>query len=508
MSLREFGDKGRFSIGYEWVEDPEGTTRGWGRLQLWVAARNLTVGYSAGNKLHEWVEAPLVPVLRWLVTSWEYLLHEERLPLCLETNSAADWRSAALARLPDNQEKLLSLLAMREAYWTRHGLGSALPEYRIPDLHFRRVGNDIELSWDDREWRSVGTGIVIQEPPGSICLPIEDVAPVLEQFVQDALTQMPVLAAPAAARDSLQRDFEALASPDRFIQRMAISTGELVRAAAEHLRQLVGGTTSLDEALRSLLRLEADDQSADRWSRLPVPVLLFRSTSPTLSTTDVTTLATVCIQNRGTASPAYMSLRERAPCPGVPLEATEDGCRRAMEIRDELGIHPRAALMDELDLEPRLLQKLGIRVVDVQLTDRRIDAACIAGEHYVPTIAVNQTPDWARKPWVRRMNLAHELCHLLFDTDGRGSVGVASNPWAPFLLERRANAFAVNFLAPEPAISAVLDRDPGGWTDSDVRTALGRLGIGATTFLRQLENLDWITTREREAWLDRLAAAR
>ena len=42
----------------------------------------------------------------------------------------------------------------------------------------------------------------------------------------------------------------------------------------------------------------------------------------------------------------------------------------------------------------------------------------------------------------RRFTLAHELCHLLYDRSYGWQLAIASGPWAPRDLERRANAFA------------------------------------------------------------------
>ena len=105
------------------------------------------------------------------------------------------------------------------------------------------------------------------------------------------------------------------------------------------------------------------------------------------------------------------------------------------------------------------------------------------------------------------MTLAHELCHLLRDGERAGVSGIVSSRWAPYLVERRANAFAVMLLAPEPALAAILDRHADRWTRSDLKAAMAHLGIGVTTLTRQLCNLGWISESEREALVDELTEA-
>ena len=143
--LQLFGDRTRFAVGFSFSLDPDGAEPTWGRLQLWVASRNLTSGLTRCGTTMAWAECPLLPVLSWFVDSWDFLFHEERLPLPSESPSAAAWRMGSLRRLPAGPG-LASLLEARESYWARHGLGCALPGYRLPDLHLRRRGNAIEVS--------------------------------------------------------------------------------------------------------------------------------------------------------------------------------------------------------------------------------------------------------------------------------------------------------------------------------------------------------------------------
>ena len=103
------------------------------------------------------------------------------------------------------------------------------------------------------------------------------------------------------------------------------------------------------------------------------------------------------------------------------------------------------------------------------------------------------------------MTLGHEICHVLHDGEADGTtVGIISNDWAPYLIERRANAFAAMLLAPEPAMSECSERRPRLWVSKDLEHAMRELGIGATTLLQQLRNLRWISDRQRNAWLDEL----
>jgi Zn-dependent peptidase ImmA (M78 family) len=180
-----------------------------------------------------------------------------------------------------------------------------------------------------------------------------------------------------------------------------------------------------------------------------------------------------------------------------------DGLERAIQVREALELPAGAPLKDAYDLEGVILKRLGVRVTEISLDDSGVDGVAISSPGVTPTIAVNLSSSRAATSWGRRMMLAHELCHLLFDIDAGGRVGVVSSRWADAAIERRANAFAVMLLVPESALAGVLARDEARrWTLADLRVAMAHLGVGVTTLTWQLQNLGWIDSSAREAWLD------
>ena len=52
--LQLFGDRTRFAVAFAFSPDPEGTEPTWGRLQLWVASRNLTAGLTRSGATVAW----------------------------------------------------------------------------------------------------------------------------------------------------------------------------------------------------------------------------------------------------------------------------------------------------------------------------------------------------------------------------------------------------------------------------------------------------------------------
>jgi len=516
------GSRERFALGFDLIEDPDHASplalrTSWAKFQIWVGGRNLTAGVSASGAYLTEAACPALPIVKWLLDNWDPLLHQERLPRPAHAASSAAWYVASLKEVPSKSDDLDTLLDIRRAWWKNHGLGAALPDFRIPDVHFRRFAESIEISWDDHDWRTVPGGINLVEPPGAAYLPVEEVVEVLLGWCRDVLdcvldvlahgttsTQSEISQAKGDIAD-LQMKLSQLNSVGRQEKRLRLAAGVDIERAARRIRSIAGiDNIDIKDTVRSLLGMK-HSPSGGFFARLSLPVLLYRSASPQLSESDLENLIGLCNTSELITAPVK-HFRDPAPCSPSPEDTTQDGYDLAIEFRSTLGIPENEPLKGPFDIEKCILQQLGIRIRDIRLTDEGVEGVAIFREGFEPIVAVNLSGRFARSPWGRRMTLAHELCHLLRDGEEAGAVGIVSNHWAPYLLERRANAFAAMFLAPEAALDAVLDRDTGRWTRADLKHAMKHLGIGVTTLTRQLYNLRWISGIERDAWVDELTA--
>jgi Zn-dependent peptidase ImmA (M78 family) len=456
-------------------------------------------------------QVPLFPIVRWLVDHWDPLFHEERLPRSSSHERAVDWYLESIARLPRSPGKASALLEDRERWWNRHGLGASLPDYRIPDLQIRRSGTDVELSWNDLEWRTVPTGVVLVEQPGKALLPAPEVAGVLHAFCESvsAVLSDALPDSDTALQDvrTLQGDLQRIREPDRsrVLERFKWAVGFSLDETARRLREMAGiveGT--VEDTVAALLGLKGELESPGLVAPFTVPVLLYRSASPNLSADDLHTLLRLTRGDGASQTPELAQYVRPARASGSPSRLTRDGYELAIELRSELDIALERPLTEDLDLEKVLIPQLGVHIEDVHLDDTLVDGVALFGPNIEPTIAVNRSGRFARTPWGRRMTLAHEMCHLLHDVQEGGLVGVVSNPWADYGAERRANAFAAMLIAPEEALAAVLSTDTESWTRHALDHAMRTLGIGATTLTWQLYNLGWISESERSAWIQEL----
>lgn len=172
----------------------------------------------------------------------------------------------------------------------------------------------------------------------------------------------------------------------------------------------------------------------------------------------------------------------------------ERGYELAAKFRSALGIKPEEPIASVRDLIER---KLGVPLVQDKLSSKFAGATIANGPSR--GIVVNEEGQ-NEKATVRRMTLAHEIGHLIGDPDHRlnklrvdsydlltGSFGVDVDA-----VERRANGFAVAFLAPPEAVRAISRQ-----CDQPTRvveTVANTFGISKTAALNHVKNVTSVDT--------------
>jgi len=186
--------------------------------------------------------------------------------------------------------------------------------------------------------------------------------------------------------------------------------------------------------------------------------------------------------------------------PGHEAGRTMDGVRRALpsgsrdnadfeqgyvlarHLREQLGNADRY-----LDIE-ELLTRWGVQIDEIPLGDPMIDGGAIWTGEKGPLLFLNPNSEKTKAPWGRRMVLAHELCHLLHDRGRSGSLKIVSTPWAPPLMERRANAFAAELLLPKRGMIAEMGIPQSFPDERLIKRLTRKFRVGRTTCERHVSN--------------------
>ena len=195
---------------------------------------------------------------------------------------------------------------------------------------------------------------------------------------------------------------------------------------------------------------------------------------------------------RWLAKPHEKALLNPSPDYGPP--AWRAGYRLAKEVRAALGIG-----LEPIDSMRELVEnRLGIPVIQVELSPQ-IAGATISS-HGQRGIVLNITgPN--ENVWIRRTTLAHELGHLLFDPEEQlSNVRVDSyeqvardaehDDQLPDHVEQRANAFAVEFLAPREAVKQLVP-SPAQVSAASIEQVMLDFGIGKAAARFHVGNAWW-----------------
>ena len=219
--------------------------------------------------------------------------------------------------------------------------------------------------------------------------------------------------------------------------------------------------------------------------------LMFGSLAPDVMEQDVLSLAQAMVD---LYSPEGDSEAMRKICRAAPVEEPKSPWSQGYELADELHehFHGEFAKGGFVDLEG-LIERLDIRIEDLELSDDTVRGVSIAGPRHRPGIIVNSNCPLNEHPSGRRFTLAHELCHLLFDREAGRRLAIASGRWAPRDVERRANAFAAMLLMPTSLVQkAVAALAVSVTTVEDVREIARTLHAGRPAVLNHLKNLGFI----------------
>ena len=219
--------------------------------------------------------------------------------------------------------------------------------------------------------------------------------------------------------------------------------------------------------------------------------LMFGTMAPTVQEQDVMVLAGSLLRLTSPDGDCEALARR---CRAEPMGNSsnppwQQGYALAEELHDDLD--------DCMDGEPvdveAILDRLGVDVTEASLSDASIRGVAIAGPHHRSGILWNRNNHFNADVRGLRFTLAHELCHLLFDRNAGQRLAVASGPWAPPSLEKRANAFAAMLLMPTETIHALAaDMDEPMATAQDVSRVAERLQTGFSATLWHLQNLGFV----------------
>ena len=378
-------------------------------------------------------EAPLswtwLDLLEFLARNWPWLVLEETYPIPVNPLFPGSLRREAEQRwekddLPDEvidreDEEVYRFLC-------RHDLAMALKGLFVPALILMRQGQQFMLSCPALRLEAL-------QPAEEIIATLAQLGDHLSTVVADSTDPRAIL-----ARDLWEGRQERLRQSV-----VPLRTG-LDAASLEHLTL---GTAANDD----YWEIDADSPEAD--------TVMLAAARMTAGHIDIDAQRDLLQRIRNfppTAHPALDALCTRLVNEfnetGRPFE---QGYRLAEWLRRALSLEPDAPADPD-----GLLHGWGVTVEVIDLPNCALEAIAAWGPRHGPVILhrpVTDQPMEQDRPYTRtrlRSTLAHEICHLLIDRERGLPVADVLGGRSPEYPEKRARAFAAEFLLPREAAAA------------------------------------------------------
>ena len=510
------GSRDRFAVKIAFLTDPDrgrAATRehsiSWGAIEVWANGHNLCRHVEQGESIDaaHWY---LLPILRWLTSNWDFLLHEERLPV---RNAARDaWIS--MQRTAEPPPALADDAAENwevswHNWWERHALLAAREGGLVPNLFIRRWRDLVELSWGDRPIAGAPSGFTFDAIHGCARFPSGEVADVLYGILDDASHHLATELPSSSVFGQLRANVKDLRSSDRR-RRLGLLSG--FRSDDLQPEDRWKGIENLfpanlpSEIGDAIFGVQADELVIKSASQA---ALMFGSLSPSIEAADARTLAQKLVQfyDQSGENSNLRRVVKDVPVEGGGERAWKQGYQLAEYCLEAVD----GAIARELPVAVEgLLDHFGISVESIALHDQSVRAVALAGPKHKPAVLVNDNVPYRSVP-TRRFTLAHELCHILHDRNYGATLALASGPWAPVDVENRANAFAAMLLMPTDLVGSVVRKlksrldSPGAiW---EVANAFQTSFTATLDHLWNLGHIDEVTRDALRAEIEAGAAA-
>lgn len=252
----------------------------------------------------------------------------------------------------------------------------------------------------------------------------------------------------------------------------------------------------------------------------PPPAIYFRQTSvPDFDAQDLPTI-TQALETAAAAQDLLRLLGREPLLHRFTAEAPRGdkpyvrAYQLARAVRNELGQYDGPIV----DMRRLLEDRLGVPVIDARLRIPSIAAVTTKGrDGKIAAVVINSACPRSKWTACERVDLAHELAHVLFDASAHAYglwIDLDADLTAEALdnldrsVESRAKAFAAEFLAPERGLKRLLG-EPQATTSTTVALdlavrAMNEFGLSADVTANHLRNRGYIADEHREWVAQRL----
>lgn len=472
---RQFGERRHFAVFLSLGTDPYPSgdklrDATWGGISIWARGRCVTASVSSEGAFSHEIHWSLLDILDWLLRSGIRLVNEEPYPFPACSSRVYDgcqWINETEdppARLAQDQEKKWF---MARSEWRRHhALRAAAVDVALPNVFLRRLGDDVEISWDNETWGAARSDLQFVERLGTVRVCASQAAEVISNAVGDCLS--------ALADKSQSLEFDSLAKK-----------AKAMNVSDNDWRWLVHDDTA-ELICREMgdLRDRLNKSTRNGRSGLYVPhtteTWLLRRARVKSSDEIQTLLRAIQVDSATVLDPKLASLARRMPAP--TSRPFRSGYDFALEVREALGWGEKPAPpLDEW------MTKHGVALTRAKIT-RAVDLVTSQPDELHGSVTINLSPSTRIRS---ETAAASALGHLLMDHEPVSVDGA----WEHWPTSARARAFGVMLLLPQDGVHRAL-ADCDTIAAPQVKKVMDVFGTGPYATTHHLRNLGFIESDE------------
>lgn len=481
---RQFGDRAEFAISFSLGVEPHRTgiperDLSWGGLEIWARDRCLTASVSHGA-VSQGIRWCMLPILEWLLDVGVRLVNEDPYPRFSKGRDVGDgsqWYDATLsppALAPADEQRWF----LRRSEWRNdHALRRAAEDVALPNVVFKRLGDDLEVSWDNEAWLSPRRDMYFVEKRGVELVQAARFAEVVRETLVEVTRALSERAPIPSFATLARRATELKAVVEDWRWLIHRPTAEVIRGTMPALCARLNQATDL--GARGLYVPHTPETLVLRHVRAE-------------RRDEIEAVLNAVGQLPGAPMPKSIQDLVR-PGPAQNERPWEEGNDYAEQVRETLGWGdaPSPDLSSWLPAHGIFVpgQDLGLPPSIAVLAERTEDQRAMAH--------VNPRAHSERK---RETGLATALGHVLMDN---APVSI-DGEWEHWPTSARARAFGVALTLPEDGVRSLLAA-ASSIGASEVKKVMSyyRSGPFATTY--RLKNLGLISGDERDSLVRELA---
>lgn len=187
--MKIFGEKQHFAIEYGFESDefekgePDST---YGSIRLWINGKDICSYRADGEDYQQ--EGNLYHLIEWFCEKMEYILGYDPFPLPVEGENTLELLENADKRYDTIDTLEEELWFEAKSRWIFNHCWFPVRDGILPCVHFRRLENAVEISWDNLFWEEYD--IAFHSGKGGYLAALQDFTEIYRKFLLSAVSEL------------------------------------------------------------------------------------------------------------------------------------------------------------------------------------------------------------------------------------------------------------------------------------------------------------------------------